>query len=101
MFDLKAAVTGEAAIVLETTADMYGRARGGNIRLTHGGLEGNTLHVWIEYDVCGGHPADLLRMLAKVLKSSGSTLVEDPTITMVRRTRLTDDGQPISPAPEP
>lgn len=97
VFDLKATVAGDAATVLHTMAAMYGRARGGSIRLTHGEVDANTLHVWIEYDVCGGHPADMRRMLAKVLKSAGSVLVEDPTIAVVSRTRLTDDGEPISP----
>lgn len=94
VFDIKATITGDASSVLDTMIEMYGRALGGSIRLTHGDADGNSLHAWVEYDVCGGHPADMRRMLARVLRHVGTEVVADPVITVIDRKSLSADGTP-------
>jgi hypothetical protein len=87
VFDVKATIAPDAEGTFEAIKKRC--HPGKKLHITHAKVEGQNLWAWFGYDeVKGGHPADVRRALDKCLADAGATLVGDPSIEVIERTRL-------------
>jgi hypothetical protein len=60
----------------------------GRLFPTHVAINGRDLYVRMEYTVRGGYRSDIRRALGNCLDDAGATLVGEPSIEVIERTRL-------------
>jgi hypothetical protein len=89
IFDVKATIAPDAEGTFEAIKRRHGPTK--KLRITHQSVEGQSLWIKMEYTVRGGHPADVRRALDKCLADAGATLVGEPSIEVIERTKLEDD----------